>query len=66
MIWNDYYSNHEVDHTVTLIVGFALAAFVAWAQNELEDQTGKALLAPTDRVVGDVQLNTGLGAKQAH
>lgn len=37
-IWNDYLSRHQIDPTITLIVGFILAALISYAQNELEDQ----------------------------
>lgn len=37
-IWNDYLSHHHVDPTITLIVGFILAALISYAQNEMEDR----------------------------
>lgn len=44
-------------------VAAGLVGFVSWAMNALEDATGKAILAPTDRKAGDAALGTGLGAK---
>jgi hypothetical protein len=46
-----------------LTLGILLAAVVAWAQNELEDRTGKVILEPDDRLIGDARLGTGLGAR---
>lgn len=64
-IWNNYVDNHEVhDVTVKFAVGVILSALIAWAHNQLEDSTGKALLLPVDRAAGDALLGQGVGDKQ--
>lgn len=64
-VWQNYISNHnqKIDPTVLFVVGLLLTGVAAWAQNEVEDRTGKSVLAPVDRKAGDVALGTGLGAK---
>ena len=63
-IWEHYNQTHDtVDPTLYLAVSLVLTAVAGWAVNAVEDLTGLALLAPTDRVIGDGVLRTGLGEK---
>lgn len=66
LVWNDYLGRHgeAMDPTVTLGIGLVLTAVVGWAQNAIEDKTGHGILVPRDRIEGDQQLGTGIGAKQ--
>ena len=63
-VWESFNTTHTVDATVQVVAGLICVMIVAWAQNELEDQFGGGLLVPTDRVVGDAVLHTGIGEKQ--
>lgn len=64
-VWQNYISNHnaKIDPTLLFVVGLVLTGVAAWAQNEVEDRTGKGMLAPSDRKLGDQVIGTGLGAK---
>lgn len=66
-IWQNYISNHnaEIDPTLLVVIGLVLTGVASWAQNELEDRTGKGVLLATDRKAGDIAIGKGVGAKQA-
>lgn len=65
LIWQNYLSNHDakIDPTALFVIGLVLTGVTALAQNWFEDKTGKGLLIPQDRKIGDAQLGTGVGAK---
>ena len=51
------------DSSIRVTVGFILVFVMTWAMNAAEDATGFSVLAPRDRVIGDAQMQTGLGEK---
>lgn len=51
------------DSSIRVVAGFVLVFVSTWAMNAAEDATGFSILAPRDRVLGDQQLQTGLGEK---
>ena len=63
-VWESFNGSHIIDPTWQVVAGLACIAIVAWAQNVLEDSFGGGILVPTDRVVGDAALGTGLGYKR--
>lgn len=63
-IWESFAATNTVDPTAQVAVGVILGVIIVWAQDTLEDNTGKGVLVPEDRLVGDAVLNTGIGAKK--
>jgi hypothetical protein len=65
-LWENYSTNHDpLDPTLALGITIVITAITAWAQNAIEDRTGKGILVPQDRLDGDVVLDQGIGVKQA-
>jgi hypothetical protein len=64
-VWQNYLSNHDtkIDSTLLFIIGLLLTGAASWAQNAIEDATGKGILIAKDRKIGDQALGTGVGAK---
>src|SRR6185503_10476916 len=67
LIWSNFLSNHDnkIDPTLLFVVGLVLTGITGVAQNAFEDATGKGVLIPKDRAIGDRQMGTGVGDKQA-
>jgi hypothetical protein len=53
----------ENDSAIRSVVGLCLLFLSTLAMNYIEDKTGKSILAPKDRVLGDVAMSQGLGDK---
>lgn len=54
----------ESDSAIRTLVALLMIFLTTWAMNFAEDKTGVSILAPRDRVRGDVALHEGLGQKQ--
>lgn len=63
-VWESFSGTHAVDPTVQVIAGLLLVGVVTWAQALIEDKTGKGVLVPLDRQVGDAVLGRGIGNKK--
>lgn len=63
-VWESFNATHSVDPTAQVVVGLIMVSVVTWAQSTIEDLTGRGILVPTDREIGDVVLNSGVGLKR--
>lgn len=55
-------SGHHLSSFETFVMGLVLTGLAGLFQNMIEDKTGKSILAPTDRKIGDQVLQTGVGS----